>query len=203
MGGEAAFIQGDVLDGIGVEGREEAKHVVHVVYGHAVEQHQVLVGTAATHVESCRALRAALHTGEQLQYLQHIGLAKHCRHGLDLCHGDVHGTHLRASHAQVQAITHDGHLLQLGVCPHGNIHHRVGRELKGECLWRIAHIRSRQLHLTLGQSERVEPVGIGHRTASAHVVIHRSPYHCLLGRCVPHIAADGIALCVDRHSHQQ
>ena len=63
MGGETALVERHVLDGIGVEGREEAKHMVHVVYGYTIDEHQVLVGASATHVEPCRAFSAALHTG--------------------------------------------------------------------------------------------------------------------------------------------
>ena len=49
---EAAFIQSDILQGIGIKNREEAEHVVDVVYRHTIKQEQVLVGTATAHVHT-------------------------------------------------------------------------------------------------------------------------------------------------------
>ena len=84
--------------------------MVHIIYRYAIQEHQVLVGAATANVEPSRTLGAALYTRKQLQHLQHVGLAKHGWHGLYLCDGDVHGTHLRTSYAEVETVAHDGHL---------------------------------------------------------------------------------------------
>ena len=52
VGREASFVECDVLDGIGIEGGEEATHVADIVEWHTVEKEEVLVGSATTDVEA-------------------------------------------------------------------------------------------------------------------------------------------------------
>ena len=94
-GREAAFVELDVLDGVGVEGGEEAAEVVDVVHGHAVKEEEVLVGAAAADVHAGHALAAVLDTGQELDGFDHVGLAKEHGDGLDLLDGDFNYTGLR------------------------------------------------------------------------------------------------------------
>ena len=87
-GREAAFVELDVLDGVGVEGGEEAAEVVDVVHRHAVEEEEVLVGATATDVHAGHALAAVLDTGQELDGFDHVGLAKEHGDGFDLLDGD-------------------------------------------------------------------------------------------------------------------
>ena len=87
-GGEASFIELDVFDGIGVEGREESAEVVHIVHGDAVEEEEVLVGAATTDVHASRSFTAVLDTWEKLHGFDHVGLAKEHGDGLDLLDRD-------------------------------------------------------------------------------------------------------------------
>ena len=157
---EAAFVQGDILQGIGVEDGEETHHVVDIVDRHTVEEQQVLVGTAATHIHACRGFRAVLHTWQQLDGFQHVGFAKQSRDAFNLLHGQLYHTHLGA------AGTHRGtgglhnHFIELNVGGEGEVHGEVFLQFKGFVSLVVAHIRHLQVHLTLVQGQCVEAVTI-------------------------------------------
>ena len=63
-------------DGVRVERREEAEQVGGVVERCAVEQHECLVGRAAADVEPRRPLLPRADARQQLDRLQHVGLAE-------------------------------------------------------------------------------------------------------------------------------
>ena len=85
--------------------------MVHVVDGHAVQQDEVLVRTAAAHIEAGRTLAAALHARHHLQDFQHIGFAEEDRRVPDLDQGNVHGAQIGALDAGV-LLRHDPGLRQ-------------------------------------------------------------------------------------------
>ena len=200
-GGEGAFVEGDVLHGVGVEGREEAAEVADVVEGHAVEEEEVLVGAAAAHVHAAVALAAALHAGHQLQGLDDVGLAEHHGYGLDLLHGHLRGAHLRRA-GVAHALGGDDHLVEL----------HAGHELDGELtvggvgeleeLGLVAHILHFELHVaTGGQGEREAPVGVGDGAFAAGGVDDGGTDEGLAALAVADGAADGIATL--RHGGQR
>ena len=75
-GREGALVERDFLDGLGLEDRKDAEHVVHVVDGRSVEQDQVLVGAAAADEDAREAFIAALDAGNLLQRFQHVRFAE-------------------------------------------------------------------------------------------------------------------------------
>ena len=85
--------------------------MVHVVHRHTVQQKQVLVGAAATHIHARHALCAALYAWQQLHHLDNVGLAKDDGHRLHLLHGQLNHTSLRTLHVLDAFATHR-HLLQ-------------------------------------------------------------------------------------------
>ena len=73
------LVEGDVLDGIRVEGGEEAEGVRRVVEPHLVEQDAGLVGSAAAHVEPAAVIGGRLDARQELQTAQQVGFP-HGRH---------------------------------------------------------------------------------------------------------------------------
>ena len=94
MGGETAFVEGYVLDGIGIEYREHTEHVVHVIDRNTVQKQKVLIGVTSSYIEACGCLGTGLYAGQQLKGLENIGLTEHGGNGFDLLDGNIHGTHL-------------------------------------------------------------------------------------------------------------
>ena len=92
-GREAGLGDLHVLDGVGVEDREEAEEVGGVVDRGVVEEDQVLVGAAAAHVEAAHALGPGLHAGQQLQGLEDVHLPHEDGSALDLPHRHLHHAH--------------------------------------------------------------------------------------------------------------
>ena len=77
--GESAFGDGHLLDGIGVKHREKSEQVAHAVQWDAVEHNEVLVRTAAAHIQPGRAFTARLHPRHELKALQQIDFAANGR----------------------------------------------------------------------------------------------------------------------------
>ena len=73
---KASLGQGYILDGVGIEHREETEQVGCIVYGHTVHEDQVLIGPTAPHVDTAAALISALYARKQLNDLQHIHLTE-------------------------------------------------------------------------------------------------------------------------------
>ena len=93
-GGETAFEEGDVLDGVGIESREEAAEMVDVVERDAVEEEEVLVRAASAHVHAAGAFVTGLYAGEELDGFNDVGFAKEDGDGFELFNGHFEGTHL-------------------------------------------------------------------------------------------------------------
>ena len=111
-GGEGALVERYILDGVAVEGGEEAAQVVDVVEGHSVEEEQVLVGTTSTDIDAAGPLTATLHTGQQLDGLQHVGLAEDDGNELYLLDWHLDGGHLAHLRAG-DAVGSDDHLVEI------------------------------------------------------------------------------------------
>ena len=190
---EATLVERDVLDGIGVESREETAQVVDVVQRHAVKQEQVLVGTAAAHIHTRHTLRAALHAGQQLQGLQHVGFAKKHGYRFDLLYRYVDGTHLRRA-VRADAVGTDSDGLQLGARFHLDVHFLVSSQFDGVEHRLVAHIRHPEHHFALGQRQRVAAFGIGQRALARQHIVYRGAYQRLAARRRADGAADGIVL---------
>ena len=106
-GRKTALVKRHVLDGIGVEHREETQHVIDIINRDAVEQQQVLIGSAATYIKAGRAFRTGLHARQQLDGLDYVHLAGQRRHMLDLVYGNLDGAHLRSADAQFGSRSRD------------------------------------------------------------------------------------------------
>ena len=63
---EIAFVKSYILDCIGIENRKHATHVVDIVQWYTIQENQILVGTATTHIETRLPLATRLHTGQEL-----------------------------------------------------------------------------------------------------------------------------------------
>ena len=192
-GREAALEEGHTLYGVGIEGREEAHHMVDIVDGHAIQQHKVLVLAATPDIDARRALRASLHTRQQLQRLEHILLAKECRCRLNLCDGDLNGTHLRAQGSTKASIAIDHHLLDVHIRVEEEVERHIARKLQLPNLRRIAHIGDLEPHTPLGQSERVEAILVGGGAHRAHTVVDGGTQEGLFAGGVHHLATNRIA----------
>ena len=200
-GGEAAFVKGHILDGIGIEGREETAEMRHIVERHAVEQEEVLVGTAATHIHATVALTSALHTRHQLQGLDDVGLAEEHRHRLDFLHRHVHGAHLRRPHV-ARAFRGDGHLVEGHTLPHLHIELHIAAEGHVVGLRFIPHVGDAQADAVGLEGQRIMAVEVGHGTLAAAGVEHRGADEGLAVALVGHRAADSIAP-LSHHTHRQ
>ena len=105
-GGEAALVEGNLFHGLRLEDGEYTHQVLGVVERDAVEQQQVLFGTAASHIDAAESFGAALHSRHQLNRLQHVVLAEQHRGMLNHLHRQLDGAHLRALDAGVFAGHH-------------------------------------------------------------------------------------------------
>ena len=138
--GERAFVERHFLDRLRLEDGEESQHVIDVVDGHAVQQDQVLIRTAATHVEARHALVAALHARHHLQDLQHVGFAEQDRRILDLSQGNVHRPEVGGLDAGILLGHHRGagkHFARL----QRDIDHRVPAQVQVQDLVLVTDIR--------------------------------------------------------------
>src|SRR5690606_20500917 len=74
LGWVAALVDADILDGVGVEGREEAEEVRCVVDGRLVEEDERLVRATAADVEAAGEVAGALDAGQELERAEEIVL---------------------------------------------------------------------------------------------------------------------------------
>ena len=86
-----ALVQFHARDDIRVEGGEHAKEMAGVVDGVLVEQHQVLVGRAATHVQAAGGFSNTFDTRQGKHRLDNVSLAEGRRHLAGRSH--AHGFH--------------------------------------------------------------------------------------------------------------
>ena len=113
-GWESTLIQLNAVDGIGIENREKAEHVLHIVQGHAVEQDQVLIGSAAAHIQAGRSFVTAFHAGQQLDGFDHVDFTEQGRKLAYLLDRQVDGAHLVAVGEARSRTGADGHLIHIG-----------------------------------------------------------------------------------------
>ena len=194
-GREAALVEGHVLDGVGVEHREKAHHVVDVVDGYAVKQQQVLVGTAAADIQARRALGARLDARQQLNGLDHVDLAGQGGHALDLVDRDFDGAHLRATHADFGAGgRHGGARQHLGGKPERHVDHGVALQVECGGSRLIADVRPFQRHRPRRQRQCIKTVVVRHGSLLRQLVEQGGADQRLARRGVSHVAADRMFL---------
>ena len=75
-GREAALVEIQRLDGVGVEGGKDAAQVADLVERHAVEQIQVVAAVTAVDIEIGKQFRAGSHARQGLQGLDHVRYAQ-------------------------------------------------------------------------------------------------------------------------------
>ena len=203
-GGEAALIERHVLDGIGVEGREEASHVADVVERHTVEQEEVLVGAATTHIHAAVAFAAALHTGHQLQGFDDVGFAEEHRHRLDYLDGHLHSAHLRRPHV-TRALGGDGHLVECDALAQTHVEFAVGVEPETKILGFVAHEGDAQVDAVALEGQRVVAVEVGDCPFAAAGVEDGGTDEGLTVFGIGDSAADGVGLspCAQRQQQEQ
>ena len=178
--------------------------MVDVVERHAVQENQVFVGAAATHIHPCRALGARLHARQQLQGLDDIGLAKQGRHLFQLHDGQLDGAHLGAFHVALHRPCRHGHFVQLVRLGDGDVDDGVVCQAESRLEGGIAHKRGLQAHLALAELQGVVTEVVGHRPLHGRRLVHRSADEGLLALAVHDVATDGVRLRgVLRHRHAQ
>ena len=91
---ETTFDQRDVFNRIAIENGEQTADVRHIVDGHAVQNNQILVRTAAAYHERVLPFAARLNARQKLQRFQNIDLAEKHRNLLDLGNWDGNLGHL-------------------------------------------------------------------------------------------------------------
>ena len=190
MGGEAALVHRHVLDGVGVEGREETTEVVDVVERHPVEQEQVLVGTAAAHIETAGALGARLDARHELKRFQYIGFAKQYGDGFDMLKRHLDGAYLRRAQASDTLGAH-GDLFQFDARIERHVEFEIARKHGVELERSVSHVAHPKAHaVVLRHGEAVEAVGVAQHTFAAAFVHHRRADERLAALAVGDDAAD-------------
>ena len=123
--GESALGDGHLLDGIGVEHREETKQVADAVQRYPVEDDEVLVGAATAHIQARRALAARLYPRHELEALQQVDFATDGRQPAHLIHGDFHFGHLHLVFDTVESFSGDDGLIDGDACTQFKIQFEV------------------------------------------------------------------------------
>ena len=167
-GRERALVECDFLHGLGLEDREDAQHVLGVVDRDAVQQKQVLIGTATPHIQAREPFRSALDSGKKLDGLQDIGLSEQRRSALDGRDGHFDGAHFGRCDPGLPRGGHDD-FFQRGA---GDQSHMDGRILpcgNGDGPGCIAHIGIGDIDLPgrLGECQGIEPEVVGNRSSLA------------------------------------
>ena len=194
-GGEIAFIERHVLDSVGVEDREETHQVTHVVEGHAVQQNQVFIRSAAAHVDARGAFAAGLHAREQLDGFENIHFSTDGGDAFDLRDRHFDGRHLRRLRARDGLMRHDRHLFQTRVAMERDGDKRIFPEVQHYRLGRmVAHVADLHRVLAGGQRQGVESGGVRHRTVLRDRIQHGRTDEALARLGVRHIAVDGVLL---------
>ena len=75
-GRKSTAIEIDPIHQVAVDGRSVTTQVLGAEERHSVEQDQVLVIVAASHVDGACTVAAALHAWQALQHLEHVDLTQ-------------------------------------------------------------------------------------------------------------------------------
>ena len=89
---------------IGIEHGEKTEQMAHTVERHAIEDDEVLIGTASPNVKPRSSFSTGLHSGHQLQTLQQIHFSTNRWKPPHLVHGDFHFGHLHLVFNAVEAL---------------------------------------------------------------------------------------------------
>src|SRR5574344_694268 len=93
-GRERAFVQSDFLDSLRSEYGEYSKHMVHIIEGNAIKQHQVFVRTSASDIKTGCAFHSGLDSRHQLDSLQDICFSEYGRSAKHLLHWNFYRSHI-------------------------------------------------------------------------------------------------------------
>lgn len=159
-GWEAAFVEGDVLHSIAVEGTEEASKVVDVVEGYTVEEEEILVGSSTTNIHAGLSFATRLDTGEELDGFDDVGLTKDDRDRFEVLDGNIDGAHLTRP-GTIDAVGNNINGLQIGGVVERDIDLFILVEPKGFELWLVAYIGESDLDTVGPKGKRVATVNIG------------------------------------------
>ena len=110
-----------------------------------------------------------------------------------LCHGDVVCTHVSGIDARLPLFRRDDYFLQLIVCVEGDVQCGIccQAEAVGPC--GVTQVGGREAHLTFGQGQGIEAVGIRGRPHGVAAVQNVGTYQCFGRGGVGDVAAHGKA----------
>ena len=180
-GGVRPLRQLDAAHGVAVERGQEAEQVRGVVDRDAVQEQERLVRRPAADVEPGRPLLAAPHAGQQLDRLEHVGLAQEGGEAADVAAGERHLPHLRrrlGPRADVAVVGLDDDLAERVGAPERHVEPCVGRPAHDALGRRVAHVRHDDPRAVGREREAEEPVGVRRDAdADARRVDRRSDQH--------------------------
>ena len=197
--GEIALVERYILDGIGVEDREESHQVIHIVERHAVQENQVLVRSSAANIQARATLRPALHAGQELQGFEDIYLTGNHRDGFYLAHRHFDSRHLHRLRSAHRPLTHHGNFLDDSSGAQREIAKRVRDERKRMGVGCAeTHIVGAKHMLAFGERQRIEPRMVGDGAQMADRVKHGGADKPLPRFRIGDVAADSGAFPTDR-----
>ncbi len=191
----AALVDAHVLDGVGVEGREDAEEVRRVVDGRAVEQDQRLVGRSAADVEARREIARRLDAGQALEAAEDVGF-EHGRQlpdGLGREFGDAHPPDLFAPRG-LAGHRHLREFFALGAerqVEAERLPRREGRLARGR---RVADVGDGEPDGARRQRQRIKAARVGDRPRLRAGDRDAGAEERLAGVGVAHVPGDGGAL---------
>ena len=196
IGRHAALDQFDVAHRIGIENAEEAEEMAGVVHGGIVQQDQVLIGTAAAHVETTVAFAVVLHAGQELDRFQDVHFAEQCGQRRQFLHIQFHPAHFGAFGILVVALAHDLDLLH-----HDrgrtriDIDHHIFRDVQLSFEVLVAEEAHHQRVFPRWNIDHVIAIDVGGGAFQRFLHIDVGPDQGFAIGSILHVAADGECLC--------
>ena len=191
LGGNRALVEFHVVDHVGIEGRQDAEHMVRVVDRPAVEQDEVLVGGAAADVEAAGGLAHRFDAGKRHHHLQGIGLAEGHRHVFDQVDAHLLDAHLRGAVLRHALGRHHRSLERIDFLLHHHVERAVIVDHQVKYHVFVGENTESQLVGTRRQRNLVESEGIGLGKGLSVRKIDRNARERLAAGDVAHVAADG------------
>lgn len=159
---EAAFVELEVFDGIGVEGAEKAEQVAGVIHHSLVQEDEILVGTAAAHKQAGSAFRSRRYAGLELQCLQNITFAQQHGQEFHISSFDFFHAHFYRAGFFAEGVGFHHHLLHLYAGAEFHVENQRFLQRYAPQFGLVAHITELQQHrIGSGQGERVKAVFVG------------------------------------------
>ena len=137
-----------------------------VVEGDAVEQQEVLLRSAAAHIDAAEAFGAALHARHELDGLEHVVLTEEHRSVFYHLHRQFDGAHFGTGDAGVFT-GHHRRLLERRSGGQMDVDGGVALEVQFQRLLGVANVREGEIVLALRKRQRVEAVSVGNGALAA------------------------------------